>query len=180
MLTFLIGLAGAIFLARSRWGASSDDVSTAAVAGFVLPIAGALVGGFGSGNILIAFGADTGSTLADVLVYAWGFAGAMGGVGAAWGLTAWLLDSEPAVAVYRRGRAARRRAAVELEYAGPVAAPAALDAPAAPDPAFAPGPAARALDRDDGVPTGPMMAALASSSGELSGPSVLATIEFPF
>ncbi len=175
MLTFLIGLAGSIFLARSRWGASSDDVSTAAVAGFVLPVAGALAGGFGSGNILIAFGADTGSTLADVLVYAWGFAGAIGGVGAAWGLTAWLLDSEPAVAVYRRGRAARRRAAVELEYAAP--APAALAAPA---PAFAPGPAAPALDRDDGVPTGPMMAALASSSGELSGPSVLATIEFPF
>ncbi|MDP7693536.1 MAG: hypothetical protein QGG89_16990, partial [Vicinamibacterales bacterium] len=65
--------------------------------GFALPIAGAIFGGLGSGNVLIAFGADTGSGLADLVVYGWGIAGAGFGFGAAWAAVNWLLDSDPSV-----------------------------------------------------------------------------------
>ncbi len=118
MLTFLVGLAASSFLVSSRWGRPVEELQTAAVAGFALPIAGAIFGGLGSGNVLIAFGADTGSGLADLVVYGWGIAGAGFGFGAAWAAVNWLLDSDPSV----ESAPAPRRATVGPVRAQAVAA----------------------------------------------------------
>lgn len=156
MLTFLIGAASSLYLVHSRWGRPVHDLQTAAVAGFALPIAGALFGGLGSGNLLIAFGADTGSVLADLLVYAWAIAGAGAGFGLAWAVVNWLLEGDDSLESadpprLRAGRFVRGGATVD--------------------------------DIEDRLVTGPMMPALAGSagsSGEYTPPSGVRDIQFPF
>ena len=168
MLTFLIGLAASSFLVHSRWGRPVQEIQVAGVAGFALPIAGAIFGGLGAGNLLIAFGADTGSALADLLVYAWGVAGAGAGFGAAWAATNWLLEDDASIEAgpskpRRRPSAGFRRGGTTLDDLGDT-----YDVP----------------DLDDVLPTGPMMPALAavsaSASGEFTPPSNITSIDFPF
>ena len=173
MVMFLLGAAASAFLVHSRWGRPVEELQTAAIAGFALPIAGALIGGIGSGNVLIAFGADTGGVLADVLVHAWAIAGAGAGFGAAWGWVNWILAdntgldasvvvdahvSRPAPAGRPFGSpgSTLRRGGAPVDDIGSVG------------------------DQDASLVTGPMMPALASVSGEFTPRSGLTNIEFPF